>query len=188
MIIVHVHNPHVIAIWYFVKARARTYSISPLSPSLSSLSLLFHLNLPFSSLSLRLLNHVFDPDLDKLTPREYIVYACPLGELGTAIEEYMDISNVRCGRNGAHKSFAHVTLCQFFKVSKLDHKHTETHTHGSYLHAPHSRTHSHARQYVPSIVDGEIPHTSLYACLVILWAICGYFSYWMPTALPIMGV
>ena len=64
----------------------------------------------------RLLSHVFDPDLDKVTPREYIVYACPTGELGNAIEDYMEAANAQTGRNGAHKSFPHVTLCQFFKV------------------------------------------------------------------------
>lgn len=60
---------------------------------------------------------MFDPDLDKITPREYIVYACPVGALGTAIEEFMELAMNQTGRNGAHKSFPHVTLCQFFKVS-----------------------------------------------------------------------
>lgn len=60
---------------------------------------------------------MFDPDLDKVTPREYIVYACPMGALGNAIEDFMDAANSQTGRNGAHKSFPHVTLCQFFKVS-----------------------------------------------------------------------
>ena len=60
---------------------------------------------------------MFDPDLDKITPREYIVYACPVGVLGTAIEEFMELAMNQTGRNGAHKSFPHVTLCQFFKVS-----------------------------------------------------------------------
>ena len=64
----------------------------------------------------RLLSHVFDPDLDKVTPREYIVYACPMGPLGNAIEDFMDSAVAHIGKNGAHKSFPHVTLCQFFKV------------------------------------------------------------------------
>ena len=76
-----------------------------------------HLSFPllffFSS---RLLSHVFDPDLDKATPREYIVYACPMGPLGASIEEFMENCLTHTGRNGAHKSFPHVTLCQFFKV------------------------------------------------------------------------
>ena len=71
---------------------------------------------------LRLLSHVFDPDLDKPTPREYIVYACPTGPLGEAIEEYMEATLSQMGRNGAHKSFPHVTLCQFFKVSAIVYK------------------------------------------------------------------
>ncbi len=68
-------------------------------------------------LSRRLLSHVFDPDLDKPTPREYIVYACPTGTLDEAIEEFMEAALTHTGRNGAHKSFPHVTLCQFFKVN-----------------------------------------------------------------------
>ena len=66
----------------------------------------------------RLLAHVFDPELDKPNPREYVVYICPLGALGQQMEEFMDASINRCGRNGAHKSISHVTLCQFFKVGQ----------------------------------------------------------------------
>ena len=40
-----------------------------------------------------------------------------MGPLGEAIEEYMESALTHTGRNGAHKSFPHVTLCQFFKVS-----------------------------------------------------------------------
>ena len=65
----------------------------------------------------RLLSHAFDPDLDKSSPREFIVYACPLGTLGNQLEEYMEQTLYRCGRNGAHKSDPHVTLCQYFLVS-----------------------------------------------------------------------
>ena len=68
-------------------------------------------------LSNRLLSHAFDPDLDKPSPREFIVYACPLGTLGNQLDEYMEQTLYRCGRNGAHKSDPHVTLCQYFLVS-----------------------------------------------------------------------
>ncbi len=64
----------------------------------------------------RLLAHVFDPELDQSNPREFVIYACPQGTLGRQIEDYMEANLCRCGRNGAHKSFPHVTLCQFFKV------------------------------------------------------------------------
>ena len=69
------------------------------------------------STSFRLLQHVFDPTLDKLAPRDYIVYACPGGELGSQLDEFYHASLIQCGWNGSHKSFPHVTLCQFFKVS-----------------------------------------------------------------------
>ena len=64
----------------------------------------------------RMLAHVFDPELDQSNAREFVIYACPQGTLGRQIEDYMETNLCRCGRNGAHKSFPHVTLCQFFKV------------------------------------------------------------------------
>jgi len=64
----------------------------------------------------RLLQHVYDPTLDQSTPREYVVYACPGGELGSQLDEFYDASLLQCGWNGSHKLFPHVTLCQFFKV------------------------------------------------------------------------
>ena len=73
----------------------------------------------------RLLSHAFDPDLDKASPREFIVYACPLGTLGNQLDEYMEQTLYRCGRNGAHKSDPHVTLCQYFLVSKYVHVYTQ---------------------------------------------------------------
>ena len=71
---------------------------------------------PSPHLPSRLLAHVFDPELDQTTARDVIVYAYPQGTLGAQIEEYMEAGIYRCGRNGANKSFPHVTLCQFFKV------------------------------------------------------------------------
>lgn len=44
------------------------------------------------------------------------MYALPLGGLGAQLSELWDTSLAQTGRNGAHKSFPHVTLCQFFKV------------------------------------------------------------------------
>ena len=64
----------------------------------------------------RLLQHVYDPTLDEPTPREYVVYACPGGDLGAQLDEFYDASLLQCGWNGSHKLFPHVTLCQFFKV------------------------------------------------------------------------
>ena len=70
----------------------------------------------FAHLSCRLLAHAFDPDLDKKMPREFIVYAIPLGSLGQQLEEFFELTLNQELRNGAHKSFPHVTLCQYFKV------------------------------------------------------------------------
>lgn len=64
----------------------------------------------------RLLQHVYDPTLEQSTPREYVVYVCPGGELGAQLDEFYDASLLQCGWNGSHKLFPHVTLCQFFKV------------------------------------------------------------------------
>ena len=64
----------------------------------------------------RLLAHVFDPELDQTNPREFVVYAVPGGALGRQIQDFMESAIYRSGRNGAHKSSPHVTLCQFFKV------------------------------------------------------------------------
>ena len=61
-----------------------------------------------------ILAHVFDPDLDKPIPREYVLYACPGGALGSQLEDLWAESLGQCGRNGAHKSFPHITLCQYF--------------------------------------------------------------------------
>ncbi|XP_065183653.1 ecdysteroid-phosphate phosphatase-like [Sycon ciliatum] len=61
-----------------------------------------------------ILAHVFDPDLDKPIAREYVLYASPGGELGSQLEDLWAESLAQCGRNGAHKSFPHITLCQFF--------------------------------------------------------------------------
>lgn len=61
-----------------------------------------------------ILAHVFDPDLDKPIAREYVLYAYPGGALGSQLEELWADSLAQCGRNGAHKSFPHITLCQYF--------------------------------------------------------------------------
>ena len=66
----------------------------------------------------RLLSHVFDPELDANAPREYIVYACPLGVLGSQVDDFTEKTLLTYGRNAAHKSFPHLTLCQFFQVQK----------------------------------------------------------------------
>ena len=94
----------------------------------------------------RLLAHVFDPELDQAHPREFVVYACPQGALGRQMEDFMETTLYRSGRNGAHKSFPHVTLCQLFMVHTLL---SHTHTHIAPPPPPPPHTHTHTRPFLP---------------------------------------
>ena len=84
----------------------------------SDISACVRLSFVFRFSCFRILSHVFDPELDKAGGRDFVVYAMPLGGLGAQLGELWDTSLAQTGRNGAHKSFPHVTLCQFFKVGE----------------------------------------------------------------------
>ncbi|NET26747.1 hypothetical protein [Okeania sp. SIO1I7] len=46
--------------------------------------------------------------------REFIVYACPVGELNNQLEEYFTTTRAECSENAAHKYMPHCTLTGFF--------------------------------------------------------------------------
>ena len=48
--------------------------------------------------------------------RQYIVYACPVGELNHQIKKYLIKSRELYGDNSAHKYMPHCTLTGFFKA------------------------------------------------------------------------
>lgn len=49
---------------------------------------------------------------------QLILYACPVGELATQIEQYFQESQKRYGRNSAHAYMPHCTLTGFFEKGK----------------------------------------------------------------------
>ena len=51
--------------------------------------------------------------MDNNSP-QFIIYACPVGELNTQIETYFTKTRQLCGANSAHKYMPHCTLTGFF--------------------------------------------------------------------------
>ncbi|MEM9541710.1 MAG: hypothetical protein AAGA60_19715 [Cyanobacteria bacterium P01_E01_bin.42] len=49
-----------------------------------------------------------------MTTNNFIVYACPVGELNRQIELYLQKSQESCGKNRAHLYMPHCTLTGFF--------------------------------------------------------------------------
>ncbi|XP_078088204.1 ubiquitin-associated and SH3 domain-containing protein A-like [Mustelus asterias] len=58
--------------------------------------------------------HRNDPTLADLIPQEYVLYLCPSGPLWDKLMTFWTKSQQQCGRNKAHETFPHVTLCHFF--------------------------------------------------------------------------
>uniref|UniRef100_A0A5F8H897 Ubiquitin associated and SH3 domain containing A n=1 Tax=Monodelphis domestica TaxID=13616 RepID=A0A5F8H897_MONDO len=61
--------------------------------------------------------HYNDPSLDDPIPQEYALYLCPTGPLLEKLQDFWRESKRQCGKNRAHETFPHVTLCDFFTVS-----------------------------------------------------------------------
>lgn len=53
---------------------------------------------------------------------QFIIYACPVGELNQQIEDYFQKSLSLCGENKAHKYMPHCTLTGFFtdNINSID--------------------------------------------------------------------
>ena len=51
-----------------------------------------------------------------MKPEQFIIYACPLGELGEQINLYFQKSRDRCGENPAHQYMPHCSLTGFFRA------------------------------------------------------------------------
>lgn len=68
--------------------------------------------------SCRLRCHRDDPSLDDPIPQEYALFLCPTGSLLERLQEFWRESKRQCTRNRAHEVFPHITLCDFFTVSR----------------------------------------------------------------------
>ncbi|CAB4055711.1 UBASH3 [Lepeophtheirus salmonis] len=63
-----------------------------------------------------LLSHVHDPRLDDPSPRKFLLYLVPRGELEDRLQTFWDGTRTQIGRNGVHECFPHVTLVNPFSV------------------------------------------------------------------------
>lgn len=52
---------------------------------------------------------------ESLLSTQFILYACPVGELGQQLDTYFQRSLERCGANTAHQYMPHCTLTGFFE-------------------------------------------------------------------------